>query len=244
MSVNGWGLLGRLLSKHVDKAGQDLATSLANQDPMLAVEVDRDALIRQVRELSIATERARVDAEREQKEADVLKASIDADRALVPALQAKLADGSYTEERVTAFLNELDRKKAQLAVEEAEAVAATQGYTEFKRLLDELVASLEAFDREAKAAVSENRIANAQLQLEQTKEARNKAINSFSSVQTHMTALGALRKSTESAKVEAGAIRTTTDALSASTRANDDLESIRKELSGAPSNLADRLANV
>lgn len=242
--MSSWSLLGRLLGKHVDQAGQTMATALANQDPMLAVEVDRDALIKQVRELSIATERARVDAEREQREADVLKASIAADRALVPALQAKLASGEYTEERVNKFLDELDRKKAQLAVEEAEAVAASSGYTEFKRLLDELVASLETFDREAKAAVSENRLANAQLQLEQTKEARNAAINSFSNVQTHMTALGALRKSTESAKVEAGAIRTTTDALNASTRASEDVDAIRKELSSAPSNVADRLANV
>ena len=244
----GWSLSVSLISKHFGKLGDSLAEAIASFDPETATEVDRDRLADKLREFAGKLAQARRSFEKEQKEADDLRALIANDEKAAEVLIQKFEAGQLDEETLNAFADELEINKARLPQEEAEAKDAKELVEALEKLFKTVEKQLADFDAHAKKAINALKMAQADKERQELRQQQQSELRNLKSgLSGTSTALGALSKKAEKLKTEAEAARIIADSGQKDVDRSNAVEEARKIAAGtAPkaTSAVDRLRNM
>lgn len=212
INVSGWGLTGRLISKHFGSLGQSIASTIAGFDPETATQADRDRLQGLLQQSATRLAAARVSFKKEADDVASLQALIATDTVAAEALLARLAAGKISEAAVMLFCDELEANKSRLPAEQAEAEQAQAFVGELEKLVSTFSDQLARFDAQAKSVQATLRTAEAQRDVER---ARRENLVQLSGLRANAdgasTALSTLARRAERISTEAAGLKIVTD---------------------------------
>ena len=229
-NLKGWGLTGRLISKHFGALGDKISEAIANFDPETATEADRDNLANNLRTAAAKLAAARTAFNKERDDVVKLKALIESDEKAFDTLAARLQAGTITEATVNLFCDELENNKSRLSLEEQEEADAKEYMDELQSLADAMSKALSEFDANAKKALQQLATAKAKKELQEMKLERQQELNDLSGLKTKSSALGALTKKAEKINNEAEGLKILTDINQKPLDQQAELDAIRKSV--------------
>lgn len=248
MSNNGWGLTGRLISKHFGAMGDSIASMIANFDPETATEADRDNLASRLQQVAVKYGQAKTDFEKEHNSVIALNIAIANDVNVAAALGARLAAGTIDEATATMFCDELEAEKARLPGEMQQEHDAQAFMDELKAILDQMSQQLSQFDAQATKVKREMASAQAQMDLQNTRRDQQEELRSLGGASggSPSSAMSALQQRAAQMKAQAEGMRVVTDIGNKPADDKAKLDALRSSVAsggagGAPT-LAARLA--
>jgi len=232
--MGGWNLSLTLAAKQFSKIGDSLAESLANFDPETATQVDREALQGRLRDAAIKLAGYRMDAAREQKEADDLHEQVRLDTLAADVLIQKFTDGKIDEATLNAFADELEVNKARMPKEDSEAVEAKQIVDEFEGMFNTLKTRLDQFDRKAADIRRQLALSEAQNERENLRLQNQDEMNKMrTGMAETSTALGAMSRRADKLSIQAAGSKILADAGQAPLDRQKAIDEARSIASGA-----------
>lgn len=210
-SLSGWGLTGRLISKHFGVLGDSVAGAIANFDPETATQADRDRIADTLRQTAMKVAQAHADFDKEHQDVVQLQTLLATDERATETLAARLQAGTISEAAVKLFCDELEANKARLPAEIQQEADAKSFLDELQKILDALSKQLADFDAVAKKALQQLARANAQKSLQDVRAQQQSEINGLRDIGTHSTALDALTRRAQSVSNEAAGMKILTD---------------------------------
>ncbi len=229
MANSSWGLLGNLVTKHIDKLGQTMSEVIAGWDPETATEVDRDRLANSLREAATELEIARQSYNKEHNDVVNLKKTIEDDTRSLVELEKHIAAGTISEASANTFLDNLEKSKTRLVIEEKEEKNALEFMETVKKVVETFSEALADFDRRAKEKIQEMEQAKQECDLEKMKAEQQKEINSLTGgVKVGSSALNALANKAAKMRAEAAGIKAVAEVTQAPLNKEKEIENIRK----------------
>ncbi len=230
MSTSGWGLTGRLISKHFAVLGDKVSEAIANFDPETATEADRDGL--QATLLSTAQKLAAARASFNKEHEDVvnLQRLMDTDEQALTVLGQRLAAGTISEATVTVFCDELEANKAKLPAEIQEETDAKTYMDELQSIVNAFSQRLAEFDAIAKKSLQQLESAKAQKDLQELRAQRQEELNGLKTSVGNSTALGALQRRAQSVANEAAGLKIVADINQKPIDQANEIDAIRKSV--------------
>ena len=241
---NGWNLTGRLITKHFGLMGDSIASMIANFDPETATEADRDNLASRLQEVAAKYSKASTDFTKEHQDVVTLTQQIAQDQNVAAALGARLAAGTIDEATASAFCDELEAEKARLPGEIQEETDAGAFMGELKSIMDALSDQLSKFDAAANKVKKEMAMAQAQMDLQKTRQEQQEELRSLSGMGSPSSAMAALQKRSEAMRDQAAGMKIVTDIGNKPADDKAKLDALRQSVaqgSVAGLSLADRL---
>lgn len=229
-NLKGWGLTGRLISKHFGALGDKISEAIANFDPETATEADRDNLANNLRTAATKLAAARTAFNKERDDVVKLNSLIQSDEKAFDTLAARLQAGTIAEATVNLFCDELENNKSRLSVEEQEEADAKEYMDELQQLVDAMSKALLEFDTNAKKALQQLATAKAKKDLQEMKLERQQELSSLSGLKTKSSALGALAKKAEKINNEAEGLKIITGINQKPLDQQAELDAIRKSV--------------
>jgi len=224
--------------KQAEGVGQSIMQKLVEWDPATASEAEIEEMIGKLDELTKKAGEAKAMFDKEQKEADVIKANYD--KAFNYA--AKLESSGETD-KLNALLDELEKMKPELDRETQEAAEAKQYYDELTELAKTMA---------TKVKTARETLKNAQRDMERAKiseqTAKEKAQQAeyLSGIRKDTgdlgTALDAMKKSAEKSKAAAEASNLKANLLKPDGKNDILAEALKADETPKSSNPSDRLA--
>ncbi len=232
-----------LLRRNLTKLNRWVNDVIVGKDPETGIEMDRETKIKRLKETMVKLEKAHIDFEREQKEADDLRADIAQDEALLPKLQDELGSGALSEEEATEFLDRLEEKRARLVIEDEEALDAKETMEEFQKTVDILTKGVKEYEANAKKAVTEHKRAENKLEMEKVRREQLEEAQALRGVEQSSSAISSLMRQTTELRAQAAAERGVNAVVQDMT--TDKAASVREKLmSGTKETAAERLARM
>lgn len=247
--MSGWKLTAALLVKQVQNLGTTASQMLAGFDPETATEVDRDNLKVKLREISVKLAEARRSYTAEQKEAQDLAAAIAQDEKAAVVLLDKFEAGKLDEAVLVEFTNNLEAMQARLPGEQEDATQAKELVDTLEQILGTVQKNLDDFDANAKKVLRELAQAKADQDRQKLRMDSQAQINALKNgMGGTSTALSALSKKAEKARVQADALAIQADIGQKPIDRHDAVEEARRIASGqntgAGESAADRLRRL
>src|ERR1035437_4970311 len=165
-NLSGWGLTGRLISKHFGALGDKVSEAIANFDPETATQADRDRIQETLRQTAQKLAQARASFDKEHADVVQLQTLLANDEKASETLAARLQAGTISEAAVNMFCDELEANKAKLPEEIQQETDAKAYMDELQQILDAFSKQLAEFDSAAKKAMQTLATANAQKDLQ------------------------------------------------------------------------------
>lgn len=228
---SGWGLTGRLISKHFGALGDRVSEAIANFDPETATEADRDRLADTLRATAQKLAAARASFEKEHADVVKLRELIANDEKASETLAERLAAGRISESTINLFCDELEANKARLPQEVQEEADAQQYMDELQKIVDALSKQLADFDSAAKKAMQALAQANAQKDLQALRNERQSQLAGLSGIQGNSSALNALTRRAQAVSNEAAGMRIVADIGQRPIDQAAEIDAIRKSVS-------------
>lgn len=241
----GWSLTGRLISKHFGALGGSIASMIANFDPETATEADRDALAANLRQIAVKFARAKTDFDKEHTDVVTLRDQIAQDENVAAALIDRLAAGTIDEATAAAFCDELEAQKTRLPLEIQEEAEAKAFMDEIKSIMDEMSTRLTQFDAQAAKARRELQAAQAQMDLQRTRQEQQEELRGLSGAGVAGTAMTALQKRAADLRAQAEGMKLVTDIGNKPADDRAKMDALRASVTAGASgalSLKDRLA--
>jgi archaellum component FlaC len=244
--MSGWGLTGRLISKHFSVLGEKVAEAIASFDPETATEADRDRLQATLQQAATKLAAARASFDKERAEVEQLRTLIANDEKVAEQLAARLADGSLSEDSVTMFCDELEANKARLPQEIQEEADAKQYASELQQIVDAMSQQLAQFDAAAKKAKQQLAAAQAQQELQRMRLDRQAELDSLKGLGKQSSALNALTKRAQSVSNQAAGMKIVADIQQKPIDQAREIDAIRTSVANGnkTESLAERLARL
>lgn len=210
-NLSGWGLTGRLITKHFGVLGNTVASAIANFDPETATQADRDRIAETLRQTAMKVAQARADFDKEHQDVVQLQNLLAADEKAMGTLTARLEAGTISEAAVKLFCDELENNRARLPAEIQEEADARAFVEELQKILDALSQQLRDFDAVAKKAMQQLASANAQKSLQEVRAQQQSELGGLRGLGTQSTALQALTRRAQQMSNEAAGMKIVTD---------------------------------
>ena len=210
-NLSGWGLTGRLISKHFGALGDKVSEAIANFDPETATEADRDRIQATLQETAQKLAAARASFDHEHQDVVKLQALIAGDEKAMETLAARLQAGTIAEATVSLFCDELEANKAKLPEEIQQEADAKAYMDELQQIVDAFSKQLADFNSVAKKALQQLASANAQKDLQEMRAQRQSEIDGLKTLGGHSTALDALTRRAQTVSNEAAGMKIVAD---------------------------------
>ncbi len=230
-NLKGWGLTGRLISKHFGALGDKISEAIANFDPETATQADRDNLASSLRTAATKLAEARSSFNKERDDVVKLKSLIESDEKAFDTLATRLQAGTITESTVNLFCDELENNKSRLSVEQQEETDAKEYMDELQSLVDAMSKQLTDFDSNAKKALQALATAKAKKDLQEMKLERQQELTDLSGLKSKSSALDALSKKAQAISNEAEGLKILTSINQKPLDQQAELDAIRKSVS-------------
>lgn len=244
--MSGWGLTGRLISKHFSVLGEKVAEAIASFDPETATEADRDRLQATLQQAATKLAAARASFDKEHAEVEQLRTLIANDEKVAEQLAGRLAAGTISENSVAMFCDELEANKARLPQEIQEEEDAKQYMNELQQIVDGMSKQLAEFDAAAKKAKQQLAAAKAQQELQQMRLDRQAELDSLKGLGKQSSALNALTKRAQTVSNQAAGMKIVADIQQKPIDQAKEIDAIRASVAkgNTTESLADRLARL
>jgi chromosome segregation ATPase len=230
-NLSGWGLTGRLISKHFGALGDKVSEAIANFDPETATQADRDRIQETLRQTAQKLAQARASFDKEHADVVQLQTLLANDEKASETLAARLQAGTISEAAVNMFCDELEANKAKLPEEIQQETDAKAYMDELQQILDAFSKQLAEFDNAAKKAMQTLATANAQKDLQQARAERQSELDGLKGLSGHSTALEALTKRAQSVSNEAAGLKIVADINQKPIDQAAEIDAIRKSVS-------------
>lgn len=232
-NLSGWGLTGRLISKHFGALGDKVSEAIANFDPETATQADRDNIQETLQQTAQKLAAARAAFSKEHDDVVQLQALLATDTKAMDVLAARMEAGTITEATVTLFCDELEANKSKLPEELQQEVDAKSYMEELQQIVDAFSKQLAEFDAVAKKALQQLSAANAQKDLQQIRATQQSELNGLLSLGGHSTALNALTRRAQAVSNEAAGMKIVADINQKPIDQAREIDAIRKSISAA-----------
>ncbi len=232
-NLSGWGLTGRLISKHFGALGDKVSEAIANFDPETATQADRDRIQDTLRSTAQKLAAARASFDKEHADVVQLQKLLASDEKATETLAARLQAGTISEAAVTMFCDELEANKAKLPEEIQQEADAKSYMDELQQIVDAFSKQLTDFDAVAKKAMQQLASANAQKDLQEMRSQRQSELDGLKSLGGHSTALDALTRRAQTVSNEAAGLKILTDINQKPIDQAAEIAAIRKSVSEA-----------
>jgi chromosome segregation ATPase len=241
--LKGWNLTGRLVAKHFGALGDNLASMIASFDPETATEADRDALKAKLQDVGARYHEAKLVFDKEAADVVALQAQIASDTNIASGLAARLEARQIEESTALLFCEELEAAKARLPQEIQEEADARAFMEEIKSIMDEMSDRLAKFDKAAAEARRALAQAQAQVELQETRQAQQEDLRALRGEGgSTSSALAALQNRATKLANQAQGMKVVTDVLDKPAQDAARVAKLRTELAGgAPTSTLDRL---
>jgi signal transduction protein with GAF and PtsI domain len=230
-NLSGWGLTGRLISKHFGALGDKVSEAIANFDPETATQADRDRIQETLRQTAQKLAQARASFDKEHADVVQLQTLLANDEKASETLAARLQAGTISEAAVNMFCDELEANKAKLPEEIQQETDAKAYMDELQQILDAFSKQLAEFDNAAKKAMQTLATANAQKDLQQARAERQSELDGLKGLSGHSTALEALTRRAQSVSNEAAGLKIVADINQKPIDQAAEIDAIRKSVS-------------
>ena len=230
-NLSGWGLTGRLISKHFGALGDKVSEAIANFDPETATQADRDRIQDTLRSTAQKLAAARASFDKEHADVVQLQKLLASDEKATETLAARLQAGTISEAAVTMFCDELEANKAKLPEELQQEADAKAYMDELQQIVDAFSKQLADFDAVAKKALQQLAAANAQKDLQEMRAQRQSELDGLKSLGGHSTALDALTRRAQAVSNEAAGLKILTDINQKPIDQAAEIAAIRKSVS-------------
>jgi hypothetical protein len=230
-NLSGWGLTGRLISKHFGSLGDKVSEAIANFDPETATQADRDRIQDTLRSTAQKLAAARASFDKEHADVVQLQKLVASDEKATETLAARLQAGTISEAAVTMFCDELEANKAKLPEELQQEADANAYMNELQQIVDAFSKQLADFDAVAKKALQQLASANAQKDLQELRSQRQSELDSLKNLGGHSTALDALTRRAQTVSNEAAGMKILTDINQKPIDQAAEIAAIRKSVS-------------
>lgn len=233
MSNSGWGLTGRLISKHFSVLGDKVSEAIANFDPETATEADRDRMQATLQSTAQKLASARASFAKEHDDVVKLQNLLASDEKALEVLAQRLEAGTISEATITVFCDELEANKTKLPNEIQEEADAKQYMDELQSIVDAFSKQLAEFDAIAKKSLQQLASANAQKDLQALRAQRQSEVNGLKSMGANSTALAALARRSQAVSNEAAGMKIVADINQKPIDQANEIDAIRKSVSSA-----------
>jgi signal transduction protein with GAF and PtsI domain len=230
-NLSGWGLTGRLISKHFGALGDTVSEAIANFDPETATQADRDRIQDTLRSTAQKLAAARAAFDKEHADVVQLQKLLASDEKATETLAARLQAGTISEAAVTMFCDELEANKAKLPEEIQQEADAKAYMDELQQIVDAFSKQLADFDAVAKKAMQQLASANAQKDLQEMRAQRQSELDGLKTLGGHSTALDALTRRAQAVSNEAAGLKIVTDINQKPLDQAAEIAAIRKSVS-------------
>src|SRR5450631_937480 len=230
-NLSGWGLTGRLISKHFGALGDKVSEAIANFDPETATQADRDRIQETLRQTAQKLAQARASFDKEHTDVVQLQTLLANDEKASETLAARLQAGTISEAAVSMFCDELEANKSKLPEEIQQEADAKAYMDELQQILDAFSKQLAEFDNAAKKAMQMLATAKAQKDLQQARAERQSELDGLKGLSGHSTALEALTRRAQSVSNEAAGLKIVADINQKPIDQAAEIDAIRKSVS-------------
>jgi hypothetical protein len=232
-NLSGWGLTGRLISKHFGALGDKMSEAIANFDPETATQADRDRIQDTLRSTAQKLAAARASFDKEHTDVVQLQKLLATDEKATETLAARLQAGTISEATVTLFCDELEANKAKLPEEVQQETDAKAYMDELQQIVDAFSKQLADFDSVSKKAMQQLASANAQKDLQQMRAQRQSELDGLKNLGGHSTALDALTRRAQSLSNEAAGLKILVDINQKPINQAAEIDAIRRSVAQA-----------
>jgi hypothetical protein len=229
-NLSGWGLTGRLISKHFGALGDKVSEAIANFDPETATQADRDRIQDTLQQTAQKLAGARAAFDKEHADVVRLQNLLATDEKATETLAARLQAGTISEATVTLFCDELEANKAKLPEELQQEADAKAYMDELQQIVNAFSKQLADFDAVAKKAMQQLASANAQKDLQGLRAQRQSELDGLKTLGGHSTALDALARRAQAVSNEAAGMKIVTDINQKPIDQAAEIDAIRKSI--------------
>jgi chromosome segregation ATPase len=236
-NVMSWKFWSKTASKKIEQAGDALNKAIVQLDPETATEAQIELMEEKVDELAREAAKARVEYEREEREAQAARTNYNRMLEAAQLLQSKVdaGDDSVTDS-LASLMEQLETLQPEVQLEIDEATHAKATLEAFETALKDATTNLKQARSNLKRAASEMKRANAKKQAAEAEEERNKRLAGISTRGDNMqVALDAMRECTTELEAEAEAAKLKADLIKPfDAKSDDNIAAALAEVDGAP----------
>jgi signal transduction protein with GAF and PtsI domain len=230
-NLSGWGLTGRLISKHFGALGDKVSEAIASFDPETATQADRDRIQETLMQTAQKLAKARAAFDKEHADVVQLQTLIANDEKAAEKIAERMQSGAISEAAVKMFCDELEANKGRMPEEVQQEADAKEYMSELQQILDALSKQLAEFDAAAKKAMQMLASAKAQKDLQEMRTQRQAELDSLKGVGNHSTALEALSRRAQAVTNEAAGMKIVADLNQKPIDQAAEIDAIRRSVS-------------